>query len=232
VSDHKTEETPVKTGSVADVAFRTPRHPEEPSEGYSTDKTDNEGSSPIEGLEPPCPPVDQNEVPSSTPALHFSEPLLEECEKGGCENDPLYERAVHLTIARDEVPISLLNLLKEHLGISAGRAVQLIDHMERHGIVGPSNGPGARKVLKRTNPGGLAPESAPLTPGATPNRYQPEPLPGSGWRCECGAEGDDPVEWSKHTGTNGCPLKASPSYKPSKHNFGKAQRASRREGRP
>ena len=228
VADLKTEETPVKTGSVADVAFRGSRHEAEPNEAHSTDEIDNEAFIPVEGHEPPHPRVDRNELPSSTPALHCPEPLPEGCEVGGGENDPVYERAVQLATGHDEISISLL---KEQLGITTPRAVQLIDHMEQHGIVGPAAGSGPRKALRRTDPSGLAPESAPFT-GANPNLYQPEPLPGGGWRCECGVEGNDPVEWSKHTGEGGCPLKASPFYKPSKHNFGKAQRASRREGRP
>src|SRR5262249_11218199 len=77
--------------------------------------------------------------------------------------------------------------------------------------------------------GGQASNSASLR-GPSNSRYQPELLPGGGWRCECGAEGNDVLEWSKHTGASGCPLKATPSSKPSKHNFGKAQRAERREG--
>lgn len=44
-------------------------------------------------------------------------------------------------------------------------------------------------------------------PQAAAGWYRPEPLPGGGWRCECGWVGDDPLEWSRHTGIGGCPLK-------------------------
>jgi len=44
------------------------------------------------------------------------------------------------------------------------------------------------------------------SPQAAADWYRPEPLPGGGWRCECGWVGDDPVEWSRHTGIGGCPL--------------------------
>jgi hypothetical protein len=160
-----------------------------------------------------------------TPGSFSPEPPTEGDGEDVGENSLLYERAVQLATSHDEISISLL---KEHLDITTPRAVQLIDLMEQKGFVSHSNGPGPRKVLKGTDPSDLAPESAPST-GATP-KYQPEALPEGGWRCECGAEGNDPVEWSKHTGKSGCPLKASPSSKPSTHNFGKAQRGDRREG--
>jgi 5S rRNA maturation endonuclease (ribonuclease M5) len=60
-------------------------------------------------------------------------------------------------------------------------------------------------------------------------RYHPEPVIGGGWRCECGVEGDDPLEWSKHTGARGCPLKSPASLKTSQHIFGKSPAASRRQ---
>jgi hypothetical protein len=63
------------------------------------------------------------------------------------------------------------------------------------------------------------------------SRYQPEALAGGGWRCECGVEGNDPLEWSKHTGAGGCPLKARTSQKPSEHNFGKPGKADWKGGR-
>lgn len=37
--------------------------------------------------------------------------------------------------------------------------------------------------------------------------YRPEAVLGGGWRCECGAIITNPIEWSKHTGVGGCPLK-------------------------
>jgi hypothetical protein len=37
--------------------------------------------------------------------------------------------------------------------------------------------------------------------------YRPEPLLGGGWRCECGAIITSAIDWSKHTGIGGCPLR-------------------------
>jgi len=150
---------------------------------------------------------------------------VDEKEDGG-EDDTIYQRALRLATDRDEVSISLL---KERLGISYVHAYPLMDRMERDGVLSPAKGPGPRKVLRRPNSGKFATDNRSLT-GAGLNRYQPELLPGGGWHCECGAQGNDVVEWSKHTGSGGCPLMAAHSSKPSKHNFGKAQRAERREG--
>jgi uncharacterized protein DUF3631 len=67
-----------------------------------------------------------------------------------------------------------------------------------------------------------------------PNRsaswYRPERLPGGGWQCECGAAITDPIEWSRHTGTGGCPLKATAPPKPSGRGFGKANKATNSGG--
>lgn len=45
------------------------------------------------------------------------------------------------------------------------------------------------------------------SPEPADNWYRPEPLPSGGWRCECGAIITSVIEWSKHTGVGGCPLK-------------------------
>ena len=37
--------------------------------------------------------------------------------------------------------------------------------------------------------------------------YRPEPQLDGSWRCECGAIVTSPIDWSKHTGIGGCPLK-------------------------
>jgi hypothetical protein len=224
VADQKSEGPSLPTRVVALVADTTHAH----EEARSTKNASSEASTLRDWREVPRIPVDSNKIPGPPAGLYRREPLSEGREECGGENDPLYGQAVQVTHAHDEISISLL---KEQLGIASPRAVQLMDLLEQCGIVGPAHGPGPRKVLKRTDPVGLPPESAPLA-GATPDRYYPEPLPGGGWRCECGAEGNDPVEWSKHTGKNGCPLKASSFYKTPKQSFGKPRRADRREARP
>lgn len=60
--------------------------------------------------------------------------------------DPLFAQAVILTRDARKGSTSVLQL---GLGISYGRAVQLIDLMEQAGIVGPENGIEPRKVLRR-----------------------------------------------------------------------------------
>lgn len=104
------------------------------------------------------------------------------------ERDPLYQDAVELSVKLGEVSVSAL---RRRLGIDTGHAIHLIDAMELAGVVGPADGTGPRQVLKQR---------------AASSSYHPEPLPGGGWRCECGWVGDDPIEWSRHTGVGGCPL--------------------------
>jgi S-DNA-T family DNA segregation ATPase FtsK/SpoIIIE len=60
--------------------------------------------------------------------------------------DPLFEDAVRLTI---EARKGSTSVLQRGLKIGYARAVQLIDLMEQEGIVGPQNGFGPRKVLRR-----------------------------------------------------------------------------------
>jgi hypothetical protein len=146
--------------------------------------------------------------------------LHDGCTEGEEENDTLYQRALQLATESDEISISLL---KEALGVSASRAIQLLDRMEYDGIVGSAHGPGPRMVLKQLNHHGTVENASLLEPSLS--RYQPEPLAGGGWCCECGVEGNDSLEWSKHTGAGGCPLKAPTPQKPSKHNFGKPEKA-------
>lgn len=62
------------------------------------------------------------------------------------KSDPLFADAVKLTL---EAKKGSTSVLQRALGISYGRAVQLIDLMEREGIVGPENGLNPRKVLRR-----------------------------------------------------------------------------------
>jgi hypothetical protein len=152
--------------------------------------------------------------------------LPDGCAEGGDDNETLYQCALQLATDSDEISISLL---KEALGVSAARAIQLLDRMEHHEVVGPANGPGPRSVVKQLNRSGTVEDASLLEPSLS--RYQPQPLAGGGWRCECGVEGNDPLEWSKHTGAGGCPLKVPTSQKPSKHNFGKPEKAGWKGGR-
>jgi S-DNA-T family DNA segregation ATPase FtsK/SpoIIIE len=62
------------------------------------------------------------------------------------ELDSLFNDAVRETVQARKGSTSVL---QQRLGIGYGRAVQLIDLMEKEGIVGPANGPGPRKVLRR-----------------------------------------------------------------------------------
>lgn len=60
--------------------------------------------------------------------------------------DSLFNDAVRETVQARKGSTSVL---QQCLGIGYGRAVQLIDLMEREGIVGKADGPGPRKVLRR-----------------------------------------------------------------------------------
>jgi hypothetical protein len=82
---------------------------------------------------------------------------------------------------------------------------------------------------KESHVADVADKSAKLIRGLS--RYQPEPLDEGGWRCECGVEGNDLLEWSKHTGAGGCPLKTPTYQKSSEHDFGKAGKAGWKGGR-
>jgi S-DNA-T family DNA segregation ATPase FtsK/SpoIIIE len=67
-------------------------------------------------------------------------------EGDGNENDELFQDAVRLVLEFGKASTSLL---QRRLRIGYGRAAHLIDLMERDGIVGPSDGPKPREVLKR-----------------------------------------------------------------------------------
>lgn len=60
--------------------------------------------------------------------------------------DPLFRDAVKLTL---EAKKGSTSVLQRGLQIGYGRAVQLIDLMEREGIVGKEDGLNPRKVLRR-----------------------------------------------------------------------------------
>lgn len=60
--------------------------------------------------------------------------------------DPLFGDAVKLTL---EAGKGSASVLQRGLRIGYGRAVHLIDLMEREGIVGAANGAGPRRVLRR-----------------------------------------------------------------------------------
>jgi S-DNA-T family DNA segregation ATPase FtsK/SpoIIIE len=67
-------------------------------------------------------------------------------EGDGNENDELFQDAVRLVLEFGKASTSLL---QRRLRIGYGRAAHLIDLMEKDGIVGPSDGPKPREVLKR-----------------------------------------------------------------------------------
>jgi S-DNA-T family DNA segregation ATPase FtsK/SpoIIIE len=60
--------------------------------------------------------------------------------------DSLFNDAVRETIQARK---GSTFILQQRLGIGYGRAVQLIDLMEKEGIVGKADGLGPRKVLRR-----------------------------------------------------------------------------------
>ena len=71
---------------------------------------------------------------------------LAERDRGGGEDDPLYQDAVKLVVEFGKASTSLL---QRRLRIGYGRAAHLIDLMEQDGIVGAADGPKPREVLKR-----------------------------------------------------------------------------------
>lgn len=76
--------------------------------------------------------------------------------------DPLYDEAVrHVR----ETGRGSTTLLQRRLKIGHGRAVDLIDEMEKNGVVGPAKGAGAREVL---NPAATSAVSTPVAEAEAP----------------------------------------------------------------
>lgn len=60
------------------------------------------------------------------------------------EHDELYDEAVEIAIQKGKISTSML---QRHLGIGYNRAANIVEIMEREGVVGPADGARAREVL-------------------------------------------------------------------------------------
>jgi S-DNA-T family DNA segregation ATPase FtsK/SpoIIIE len=69
----------------------------------------------------------------------------EELEETG-EQDPMYRDAVNVVLEMGKASTSIL---QRRLRLGYGRAARILDQMQREGIIGPSDGPRPRDVLKR-----------------------------------------------------------------------------------
>ena len=68
----------------------------------------------------------------------------EDGEEPEGEMDPLYDEAVELAISKGKISTSML---QRHLGIGYNRAANIVEVMEREGVVGPADGARPREVL-------------------------------------------------------------------------------------
>jgi S-DNA-T family DNA segregation ATPase FtsK/SpoIIIE len=66
--------------------------------------------------------------------------------EGGGENDPLYDRAVEIVLKNNKASISLV---QRHLSIGYNKAANLLEAMEKAGLVSPMNARGQREILVR-----------------------------------------------------------------------------------
>jgi S-DNA-T family DNA segregation ATPase FtsK/SpoIIIE len=64
--------------------------------------------------------------------------------EGGGENDPLYDRAVEIVLKNQKASISLV---QRHLSIGYNKAANLLEAMEKAGLVSAMNGRGQREIL-------------------------------------------------------------------------------------
>ncbi|MGV3493813.1 MAG: DNA translocase FtsK [Ramlibacter sp.] len=64
--------------------------------------------------------------------------------EGGGENDPLYDRAVEVVLKNQKASISLV---QRHLAIGYNKAANLLEAMEKAGLVSAMNGRGQREIL-------------------------------------------------------------------------------------
>lgn len=87
------------------------------------------------------------------------------------EEDPLYPEVVKWMIEQGEFSISKL---QRTFRLGYGRAMRLVDRMEKEGIVGPEPEKGPRKVLKK--PAAEAAPPPPPEPERIPEEEHPEPV--------------------------------------------------------
>jgi DNA segregation ATPase FtsK/SpoIIIE, S-DNA-T family len=64
--------------------------------------------------------------------------------EGGGEGDPLYDRAVEVVLKNQKASISLV---QRHLAIGYNKAANLLESMEKAGLVTAMNGRGQREIL-------------------------------------------------------------------------------------
>ncbi|MCG2591999.1 DNA translocase FtsK 4TM domain-containing protein [Ramlibacter sp. XY19] len=64
--------------------------------------------------------------------------------EGGGEGDPMYDRAVEIVLKNQKASISLV---QRHLSIGYNKAANLLEAMEKAGLVSPMNGRGQREIL-------------------------------------------------------------------------------------
>jgi DNA segregation ATPase FtsK/SpoIIIE, S-DNA-T family len=65
-------------------------------------------------------------------------------EGGGGEGDPLYDRAVEVVLKNQKASISLV---QRHLAIGYNKAANLLEAMEKAGLVSAMNARGQREIL-------------------------------------------------------------------------------------
>lgn len=75
------------------------------------------------------------------------EPEVKVSFKSGTTDDPVYDEAVQLVMQKGSASASML---QRALRVGYNRAANIIDEMERNGIVGPAQGSKPRKVLARS----------------------------------------------------------------------------------
>jgi S-DNA-T family DNA segregation ATPase FtsK/SpoIIIE len=64
--------------------------------------------------------------------------------EGGGEGDPMYDRAVEIVLKNNKASISLV---QRHLSIGYNKAANLLEAMEKAGLVSPMNARGQREIL-------------------------------------------------------------------------------------
>ena len=70
--------------------------------------------------------------------------MQDEGEGGGGSDDPLYDRAVACVATAGYCSISHI---QRQLGIGYNKAADLVERLERDGLVGPADANGRRQVL-------------------------------------------------------------------------------------
>jgi S-DNA-T family DNA segregation ATPase FtsK/SpoIIIE len=69
--------------------------------------------------------------------------------EGGGENDPMYDKAVEIVLKNNKASISLV---QRHLSIGYNKAANLLEAMEKAGLVSAMNARGQREILVGRGP--------------------------------------------------------------------------------